>query len=64
MVEKLCNLSSHSDPVAIAPGSDTISMPTIQLGYGHSSIDFDYESDRFEVLAPNEADSHACLTSK
>ena len=34
-------------------------MPTIQLGYGHSSIDFDYDSDRFEVLAPNEADSHA-----
>ena len=33
-------------------------MPTIQLGYGHSSIDFDYDSDRFEVLAPNEADSH------
>jgi nickel-dependent lactate racemase len=34
-------------------------MPTIQLGYGHSSIDFDYDSDRFEILAPNEADSHA-----
>ena len=34
-------------------------MPTIQLGYGHSSIDLDYDSDRFEILAPNEADSHA-----
>jgi nickel-dependent lactate racemase len=33
-------------------------MPTIQLGYGHSSIDFDYQSDRFDVLAPNDADSH------
>ena len=34
-------------------------MPPIQLGYGHSSIDFDYDSKRFEVLAPNEADLHA-----
>ncbi len=34
-------------------------MPTIQLGYGHSTIDFDYDSDRFAVLAPNEADAHA-----
>jgi hypothetical protein len=34
-------------------------MPTIQLGYGHSSIDFDYDSDRFEILAPDEAGSHA-----
>lgn len=34
-------------------------MPTIQLSYGHSTIDFGYDSDRLEILAPNEADSHA-----
>ena len=33
-------------------------MPTIQLGYGHSTLDFDYDAARFEVLAPNEADTH------
>lgn len=33
-------------------------MPTIQLGYGHSTLDFDYDPARFEVLAPNEADAH------
>ena len=33
-------------------------MPSIQLGYGQSIIDFDYDPARFEVLAPNEADAH------
>jgi lactate racemase len=28
-------------------------MPTVQLGYGHASISFDYDSARFDVLAPN-----------
>lgn len=32
-------------------------MPTIQLGYGRDSINFDYDSARFEVLAPSE-DGH------
>ena len=34
-------------------------MPAIQLGYGQSTIDFDYDSARFEILAPNDGDSHA-----
>src|SRR5256884_1347888 len=33
-------------------------MPTIQLGYGQSKIDFDYDDARFEVLAPNQANAH------
>ena len=28
-------------------------MPTIQLGYGRDSISFDFDSARFQVLAPN-----------
>jgi lactate racemase len=52
-------LSSFPDPVAIAPGSDTESMPTIQLGYGHSTIDLEYDPGRLEVLVPHEADAHA-----
>src|SRR5213080_3744884 len=34
-------------------------MPTIQLGYGQSKIDFDYDDARFEVLAPNQANAHS-----
>jgi len=34
-------------------------MPTIKLGYGHSTIDFDYDSERFEILAPNEGNAKA-----
>src|SRR2546421_4082855 len=34
-------------------------MPTIQLGYGQSKIDFDYDESRFEVLAPNQANAHS-----
>lgn len=33
-------------------------MPTIQLGYGHNAIEFDYNPSRFELLAPDEADAH------
>jgi len=29
-------------------------MPTIELGYGRGSIKFDYDSARFDVLAPDE----------
>jgi nickel-dependent lactate racemase len=29
-------------------------MPTIQLGYGHRSITFDYDASRFDALAPAE----------
>jgi lactate racemase len=32
-------------------------MPTIQLGYGHLTIPFDYDPARFEILAPDEGDS-------
>src|SRR2546425_7940229 len=32
-------------------------MPAIQLGYGRSSIEFDYDPARFEVLAPDETAS-------
>ena len=46
------------DPVAAATGSDITSMPTIQLGYGQSKIDFDYEPARFQILAPDKSDSH------
>ena len=33
-------------------------MTTIELGYGRSSITFEYEDARFDLLAPNETDSH------
>jgi len=33
-------------------------MPTIELGYGRSTISFDYDPARFEVLAPDERASH------
>ncbi|HYR77321.1 MAG TPA: nickel-dependent lactate racemase [Pyrinomonadaceae bacterium] len=33
-------------------------MPTIELGYGRSAITFDYDTARFDVLAPGEAASH------
>lgn len=29
-------------------------MPTIQLGYGRGSISFDYDRERFDVLAPKD----------
>jgi nickel-dependent lactate racemase len=32
-------------------------MTSIELGYGHQSIHFDYD-ERFEVLVPNESDAH------
>ena len=34
-------------------------MPTIELGYGSSHIDFEYDDARFEVLAPNQANAHS-----
>ncbi len=33
-------------------------MPTIELGYGRSSISFDYDIARFDVLGPGEEASH------
>ena len=33
-------------------------MTTMELGYGRSSLTFDYEDARFDVLAPNATDSH------
>jgi nickel-dependent lactate racemase len=33
-------------------------MPTIDLGYGRSAITFDYDTARFDVLAPDEKASH------
>jgi nickel-dependent lactate racemase len=34
-------------------------MPIIELGYGHSTIRFEYDSSRFDVLAPSiEAPAH------
>jgi lactate racemase len=33
-------------------------MPTIQLGYGHTTIEFDYDPSRFGILAPDEAHTH------
>src|SRR6202051_1565484 len=33
-------------------------MPTIELSYGHSTINCDYEPQRFEVLAAGEEASH------
>src|SRR6266404_9087229 len=33
-------------------------MPTIELGYGSSSISFDYDIARFDVLVPGEEASH------
>src|SRR6266404_4269732 len=33
-------------------------MPTIELGYGSSSISFDYDIARFDVLGPGEEASH------
>ncbi|MDX6384334.1 MAG: lactate racemase, partial [Blastocatellia bacterium] len=32
-------------------------MPTIELGYGHSSINFDYDAERFAVLTAGEGPS-------
>src|SRR2546421_3713972 len=32
-------------------------MATIELGYGRSSITFEYEDARFDVLAPNETEA-------
>lgn len=32
-------------------------MPTIELGYGRSTIKFDYDAERFDVLAPNDTSS-------
>src|SRR6266404_5009143 len=34
-------------------------MPIIELGYGHSAKTFDYDSSRFEVLAPVAATTHS-----
>src|SRR5437763_10099470 len=39
-------------------------MPTIQLGYGRTKIDFDYDEPRFEVLAPNQANAHSLLDAE
>src|SRR5438105_13041471 len=39
-------------------------MPTIQLGYGRTKIDFDYDESRFEVLAPNQANAHSLSDSE
>ncbi|HJZ79930.1 MAG TPA: nickel-dependent lactate racemase, partial [Pyrinomonadaceae bacterium] len=33
-------------------------MTTIQLGYGHSTIPFDNDAARYNVLTPNEGDNH------
>jgi nickel-dependent lactate racemase len=33
-------------------------MPTIELSYGRGTINFDYNAERFEVLATNEAAAH------
>jgi nickel-dependent lactate racemase len=33
-------------------------MPTIELRYGPGAVKFDYDSARFDVLAPDEKDSH------
>jgi nickel-dependent lactate racemase len=32
-------------------------MPTIELGYGRGAINFDYDAERFEVLAANQDES-------
>src|SRR5262245_14369493 len=32
-------------------------MPTLQLGYGHTTIGFDYDAARFQVLAPKEGET-------
>src|SRR5438270_11821518 len=34
-------------------------MSIIQLGYGQSKIDLDYDDARFEVLAQNQANAHS-----
>ncbi len=34
-------------------------MATIDLGYGHESIRFDYDDRRFDVLVPHESDTNA-----
>jgi nickel-dependent lactate racemase len=33
-------------------------MTTIELGYGRAALTFDYDAERFEVLAPDETSSH------
>lgn len=33
-------------------------MPTIHLGYGHTTIEFDYDPSRFGILAPDETHTH------
>ncbi len=33
-------------------------MPTIQLGYGQSKMEFDFDPARFEILAPSEPSPH------
>ena len=33
-------------------------MPTIELGYGHSTKRFDYDAERFDVLTSGESASH------
>lgn len=39
-------------------------MSTIQLGFGRSSIPFEYDPGRFEVLAPEQADSRLLSDSE
>src|SRR3954469_5851978 len=34
-------------------------MATIDLGYGHQSLQFDYDPDRFAVLAPHHSNAGA-----
>jgi len=33
-------------------------MPTLELGYGPGAVKFDYDSARFEVLAPDAGEAH------
>src|ERR1700682_5548894 len=33
-------------------------MPTIDLGYGPDAVKYDYDSARFEVLAPDASEAH------
>src|SRR6266850_2325868 len=33
-------------------------MPALELGYGPDTVKFDYDSARFEVLAPDESKAH------
>src|SRR5437660_9226012 len=47
-------LSIREGILASKNEADTV-MPTIELGYGLGSIKFDYDSARFDILAPEES---------